>query len=80
MARLVRHRQPKGPETDMPSLKPPRHISTLRALKRGSHGHAMREQINLTDAPTMFGDTVGAGSIFHESRRARIPATFLKSW
>ena len=30
MARLVRHRQPKGPETDMPSLKPPRHISTLQ--------------------------------------------------
>ena len=29
MARLVRHRQPKGPATDMPSLKPPRHISTL---------------------------------------------------
>jgi hypothetical protein len=30
MARLVRHRQPKGPEPDMPSLTPPRHISTLR--------------------------------------------------
>ena len=30
MARLVRHRQPKGPEPDMPSLNPPRHISTLQ--------------------------------------------------
>src|SRR5208283_3098833 len=29
MAKLVRHRQPKGPDTDMPSLKPPRHTSTL---------------------------------------------------
>jgi RHS repeat-associated protein len=29
MARLVRHRQPKGPATDMPNLQPPRHISTL---------------------------------------------------
>jgi hypothetical protein len=28
MAKLVRHRQPKGPVTDRPSLKPPRHIST----------------------------------------------------
>src|SRR5258708_21153594 len=28
-ARLVRHRQPKGPDTDRPSLKPPRHTSTL---------------------------------------------------
>ena len=34
MARLVRHRQPKGPVTDMPSLKPPRHISTLHILVR----------------------------------------------
>ena len=32
MAKLVRHRQPKGPVTDMPSLKPPRHISTLQLL------------------------------------------------
>src|SRR5271157_2588506 len=31
MAKLVRHRQPKGPDTDMPSLKPPRHTSTLHA-------------------------------------------------
>ena len=29
MARLVRHRQTKEPETDRPSLKPPRHASTL---------------------------------------------------
>ena len=26
---LIRHRQTKGAETDMPSLPPPRHISTL---------------------------------------------------
>ena len=32
MAKLVRHRQPKGPVTDRPSLKPPRHISTLQFL------------------------------------------------
>jgi hypothetical protein len=31
-AKLVRHRQPKGPVTDRPSLKPPRHISTLQSL------------------------------------------------
>jgi hypothetical protein len=30
MAKLVRHRRPKGPVTDMLSLKPPRHISTLQ--------------------------------------------------
>jgi hypothetical protein len=30
MARLVRHRQPKGPAPDRPNLTPPRHISTLR--------------------------------------------------
>jgi tRNA-binding protein len=29
MAAPVRHRQTKGAETDMPSLPPPRHISTL---------------------------------------------------
>ncbi len=29
MAKLVRHRQPKGPDSDMPNLKPPRHTSTL---------------------------------------------------
>jgi len=29
MVKLVRHRRPKGPVTDRPSLKPPRHISTL---------------------------------------------------
>ena len=33
MAKLVRHRQPKGPDTDMPSLKPPRHTSTLQLSK-----------------------------------------------
>ena len=33
MARLVRHRRPKGPETDRPSLKPPRHISTLLGVR-----------------------------------------------
>jgi hypothetical protein len=32
MAKLVRHRQTKEPETDRPSLKPPRHISPLHAL------------------------------------------------
>ena len=32
MAKLVRHRQTKEPETDRPSLKPPRHISTLHAI------------------------------------------------
>ena len=43
MARLVRHRRPKGPVTDRPSLKPPRHISTL--LKRPPAAHAfLREQ------------------------------------
>ncbi len=40
----------------------------------------MREQINLADAPTMFDDPVGAGSIFHESRPDRDLGTFLKSW
>jgi hypothetical protein len=35
MAKLVRHRQTKEPETDRPSLKPPRHISTLHAISRG---------------------------------------------
>jgi len=29
MARLVRHRQTKGAETDRPILPPPRHIPTL---------------------------------------------------
>jgi hypothetical protein len=33
MAKLVRHRQTKGPETDMLNLKPPRHISTLQREK-----------------------------------------------
>jgi hypothetical protein len=35
-ARLVRHRRPKGPDTDMPSLKPPRHTSTLRSAPLAS--------------------------------------------
>jgi hypothetical protein len=30
MAELLRHRQTKGAETDMVSLTPPRHTSTLR--------------------------------------------------
>jgi hypothetical protein len=34
MAKLVRHRRPKGPVTDMLSLKPPRHISTLQRHTR----------------------------------------------
>jgi hypothetical protein len=29
MVELLRHRQPKGAATDMFSLQPPRHISTL---------------------------------------------------
>jgi len=29
MARLLRHRQTKGAETDKPNLRPTRHISTL---------------------------------------------------
>ena len=44
MARLVRHRQPKGPEPDMPSLKPPRHISTLQSARKVL-GHASRSDI-----------------------------------
>jgi hypothetical protein len=55
MARLVRHRQPKGPETDMPSLKPPRHISTLQGrslVRSGSEEHAMRGR-SLVDGRTV---------------------------
>jgi hypothetical protein len=40
MAEPVRHRQTKGAETDMLSLPPPRHISTLRIRARR---HASRE-------------------------------------
>jgi hypothetical protein len=35
MAELLRHRQTKGAETDMVSLTPPRHTSTLRAPWEG---------------------------------------------
>jgi hypothetical protein len=38
MAKLVRHRRSKGPETDRPSLKPPRHISTLPSRMVGFDG------------------------------------------
>jgi len=34
---LVRHRRPKGPVTDMPSLKPPRNISTLQTWLNTGH-------------------------------------------
>ncbi len=34
MARLVRHRQTKGAETDRPILPPPRHIPTLPIAAR----------------------------------------------
>jgi hypothetical protein len=39
MARLVRHRQPKGPVTDMPSLQSLRHISTLQPRKFNGPWH-----------------------------------------
>jgi hypothetical protein len=39
----------------------------------------MREEINFADAPAMFDDTVGSGSIFHAPQRAWIPGNALKS-
>jgi len=44
MAKLVRHRQPKGPVTDRPSLKPPRHISTLQMPAGRGDGVGMAER------------------------------------
>jgi hypothetical protein len=49
MAKLVRHRQPKGPETDRPSLKPPRHISTLQRLRRRGLMGNLRVVVDLTE-------------------------------
>jgi hypothetical protein len=39
----------------------------------------MRESINFSDAPAMFDDTVGSGSIFHDPQRPWIPGNALKS-
>jgi hypothetical protein len=51
MARLVRHRQPKGPVTDRPSLKPPRHISTLRRQPfRGGPWYVGRSELEYSAA------------------------------
>ncbi len=50
MARLVRHRQTKGAETDRPILPPPRHIPTLprtagttaTVMRRGTATHGLQ--------------------------------------
>jgi hypothetical protein len=45
--KLVRHRQTKEPETDRPSLKPPRHISTLHGGWKPGRGRYSRVSIVL---------------------------------
>src|ERR1700722_1017522 len=53
-AKLVRHRQPKGPVTDRPSLKPPRHISTLQSADRSPsqfNGRYAQQYSGFLDAP-----------------------------
>jgi hypothetical protein len=44
----VRHRQPKGPDTDRPSLKPPRHTSTPQLLTAKGATVSQGEELTFT--------------------------------
>jgi hypothetical protein len=45
----------------------------------GDKAHAMRNKVNLDDAPTEVDDPVGAASMFEESRQAWTVGAFLEA-